>query len=197
MNEKMQDMGALTSLDLSNNYIGDLVYSSGGKGNGKGNRKGNMKGKGKGKGGKGFRKGKGKGKGGTDKGGLVFRGGLAFNKGKPEGTIALASAIKGMKTLTMLNLANNNLGELVLPEGWTEGIGPKGGPKGYAHTDGRMRKESPGKPKGLTALASAISGMGALTILDISKNRIGERWSGRGGSLHDSSWETDVTGTAP
>jgi hypothetical protein len=77
---------ALTSLDISNNNIGQLVYSSGGQGKGKGKEKG----KGKGKGGRGFGKGKGSGE-----------------HRKPEGAIAIANAIKDMRALSTFTFSGD------------------------------------------------------------------------------------------
>jgi hypothetical protein len=78
-----------------------------------------------------------------------------------------------MEALSSLNLANNNLGELVLPTGWTkEWMYEEFKDYGYTHTDGREQKEHPGKPDGLIALVNAIPDMGALTSLNISSNRL-------------------------
>jgi hypothetical protein len=75
--------------------------------------------------------------------------------------------------LMALNLAGNNLGEMVLPEGWSYGYhGDYSGDMFYKHTDGRKQDLHPGKPEGIIALAAVIPGMGALTKLDISKNTI-------------------------
>jgi hypothetical protein len=74
--------------------------------------------------------------------------------------------------MTVLNLANNQLGKLVLPDGWSEKYND--GPNwGYTHTDGRTQGQHPGKPEGIIALAAAIPGMGALAKLDISSSFIG------------------------
>jgi hypothetical protein len=82
---------------------------------------------------------------------------------KPEGIIAIANAIPGMGALSILNLASNGLGELVLPEGWTyDTPGYDSRKWQYTHTDGRAQKPHPGNPEGIIAIADAISDMGAL-----------------------------------
>jgi hypothetical protein len=72
-----------------------------------------------------------------------------------------------------LNLAKNNLGELVLPEGWRrEQIKAYGWEFGFTHVDGRQQRKKPGNPEGIIVLADAIKDMGALTKLDISENNL-------------------------
>jgi hypothetical protein len=66
------------------------------------------------------------------------------------------------RVLSILNLANNNIGQLVLPEGWSEDKDRWGHTKGYTHADGREQKGHPGKPEGAIALANAIKDMGAI-----------------------------------
>jgi hypothetical protein len=75
--------------------------------------------------------------------------------------------------LTSLNLAANNLGELVLPEGWS--TKDKGEPwQKNIHVDGREQKEDPGsKPEGIIAIANAIPNMGAMTSLNLASNKLG------------------------
>jgi ubiquinone biosynthesis protein COQ9 len=58
---------------------------------------------------------------------------------EPAGDITLASAIKDMRALSSLNLAENNLGELVLPEGWTGDWDNEEDKIVYEHTDGRTQ----------------------------------------------------------
>jgi hypothetical protein len=79
------------------------------------------------------------------------------------GAVALADAIKDNGALSSLNLANNGLGEMVLPEGWQ----PTGRTE-WTHTDGSKATADPSKPYGIIALANVIPSMGALTSLDIS-----------------------------
>ena len=76
--------------------------------------------------------------------------------------------------MTSLNISNNSLGELVLPEGWTTKTN-YGAVVGYKHTDGRERKEPPegSSPDGAIALADAIKNNGALTSLNLASNRLG------------------------
>jgi Ran GTPase-activating protein (RanGAP) involved in mRNA processing and transport len=78
----------------------------------------------------------------------------------------LAVGIKDNGALSVLNLAENNLGKPVIPEGWTSYC------DGYRHTDGRTQKDKPAKAEGIIAIANAIPDMGALTKLDISSNSL-------------------------
>jgi hypothetical protein len=75
----------------------------------------------------------------------------------------------------VLNLASNCLGELVLPEGWTE---ERKYLKGkwqdvFQDADGTKQSAHPGKPEGIIALANAIPDMGAISSVNILKNGIG------------------------
>jgi Ran GTPase-activating protein (RanGAP) involved in mRNA processing and transport len=90
---------------------------------------------------------------------------------KPDmsGVIALADVIPDMGALSILNLASNSLGEIVLAEGWSYDVYNAS----YKHADGHKQKEKPGKPEGIIAIANAIPDMGALAKLDISRNHIG------------------------
>jgi Leucine-rich repeat (LRR) protein len=86
----------------------------------------------------------------------------------------LASELPNKGALSSLNLASNNLGQLVLPEGWTE---KKEGFMnasviGYQHTGGTDQTEHPGKPEGIIAIAAAIPDMRAMTSLHVGMNRI-------------------------
>jgi hypothetical protein len=70
------------------------------------------------------------------------------------GITALANVIPGMTALSILNLAENSLGALVLPEGWTEYYDEDNDGDVYRHTDGRVeQKDKPGKPEGIIAIA--------------------------------------------
>ena len=73
-----------------------------------------------------------------------------------------------------MDMSSNNIGELVLPEGWTEKKGGWRGREtiGYKHTDGREQKDHPGKPEGSIAIADAISANGALASLNMSNNKM-------------------------
>jgi nicotinic acid mononucleotide adenylyltransferase len=93
-----------------------------------------------------------------------------------EGALVVADYLDGNKALLLLNLANNSLGELVLPKGWTKaGNGNMFPPFVFKHADGREQKESAGsKPEGVIAIASAIPDMGALLqTLNLAGNNIG------------------------
>jgi Ran GTPase-activating protein (RanGAP) involved in mRNA processing and transport len=93
----------------------------------------------------------------------------------PAGIIAVFNAIKDMRALSVLNLASNNLGALVLPEGWTKNYGEVDGKYGnvFTHADGTKQMEHPGKPEGIIALANAIPNMGAMTSLNLASNSLG------------------------
>jgi hypothetical protein len=95
-----------------------------------------------------------------------------YKDAKPVGVILLANAIKDMRALSVLNLAKNNLGELVLPEGWTKDFNFDTFKLLYKHTDGREQKDQPCKPEGIIAIANAIPDMRSLTKLDISNNNM-------------------------
>ena len=78
-----------------------------------------------------------------------------------------------MRALSYLNLASNGIGELVLPEGWSEKYG-NATSFGYTHDDGREQKETPegSKPEGAIAIANAIKDMGAMTSLNLASNSL-------------------------
>jgi hypothetical protein len=69
-------------------------------------------------------------------------------------------------------LASNNLGELVLPEGWSEKRERFDGKRQdvFTHADGTKQIADPSKPEGIIAIANAIPDMGALSKLDVSNN---------------------------
>jgi hypothetical protein len=74
-------------------------------------------------------------------------------------------------TVSSLNLENNLLGELVLPEGWTAPCSP--GWK-YTHRDGREGDEKPPEePVGAIAIANAIKSNGSLSDLNLANNNLG------------------------
>jgi hypothetical protein len=96
-----------------------------------------------------------------------------------QGGFHLAGVIKDMGALTSLNLAQNDLGQMVYPEGWRAEDGDDQAP--WIHTDGtRVEEGVPegSKPEAIIAVANAIKDMGALTSLDIS-NQVDE--DGEGG----------------
>jgi hypothetical protein len=78
-----------------------------------------------------------------------------------------------MGALTSLNLANNNLGELVLPEGWTQQVNSTGTGYEYRHIDGTVQQARPGKPEGVIAIANAIKDMAAMSSLNLADNGLG------------------------
>jgi hypothetical protein len=94
------------------------------------------------------------------------------------GPVAIADAIRDTGALTSLNLASNNLGEPVLPDGWS--IKDKGmSCEKYVHADGREQKDHPSKPEGVIALANAIPNMRALSKLVMRENGIHGAEAGR------------------
>jgi hypothetical protein len=95
------------------------------------------------------------------------------------GVTALANAIPDMRALTSLNVADNNLGILVLPDGWTKKTVESQeeydayGNEVFVHTAGQKQKENPGKPMGLIAIATAIKDMRAISSVNVLFNDIG------------------------
>ena len=92
-----------------------------------------------------------------------------------SGPAAIADAIKDMRALSLLNLAQNSLGELVLPKGWKMSynyseneLNQKFVEQVYRHTDGREQKDNPGKPEGIIAIANAIPDMGAISTVNVN-----------------------------
>jgi hypothetical protein len=159
----IKDNGALTSLDVSNNYIGQLVYSSGGKGGkGRGKGRGKGKGKGKGKGGRVFGKGKGSGE-----------------HGKPKGAIAIANTIKDMGAMASLHVGSNGIPEKEMREIMDIAASKE---------SMKILCEVPFKDKTITALdvsgkklgaegalvvAEYLDGNGAMTSLNLASNSLG------------------------
>jgi hypothetical protein len=86
--------------------------------------------------------------------------------------IILVPEIINNRALYVLNLAENDLGALVLPEAWTEDYESDDN-EAYRHTDGREQSDNPGKPEGLIAIANAIPDMGAMTSLNLASNKLG------------------------
>jgi hypothetical protein len=96
-----------------------------------------------------------------------------------SGPAAIANAIKDMGAMTFLNLANNSLGDLVLPGGWTLDNKGYSAPKywKYKHEDGRVQTgvaPEGSKPEGVVAIANAIPDMGALRSLNLADNNLGQ-----------------------
>jgi hypothetical protein len=95
--------------------------------------------------------------------------------------VLIANDISDMGALLSLNLADNSLGELVPPDGWTQRE-PQSqeehiayGKSFFVHTDGTKQKEVPSgsKPEGVIALANAINDNGAMTSLSLASNDLG------------------------
>jgi hypothetical protein len=102
-------------------------------------------------------------------------------RGKMNGAgdaIMLIAEVVNNGALTSLDVSHNNIGQLVLPEGWSEKTGLFG-VDGYTHTDGREQKENPGKPYGVIAIANVIPNIGALTSLNLADNRLCGTWTGK------------------
>jgi hypothetical protein len=97
-----------------------------------------------------------------------------------SGPTAIADAIKDMRALSVLNIASNNLGELVLPGGWTRKFEGFDGMTQWVctHADGTKQIEHPGKPEGIIALANAIPDMRALSKLIFGGDKYynGDAW---------------------
>jgi hypothetical protein len=98
----------------------------------------------------------------------------------PGDAVLIANDISDMRAMSVLNLASNNLGELVLPGGWTKKGERFDGKRQYVftHADGSKQIGHPGKPEGIIAIANAIPNMGALIKLDISSNGISSEQKG-------------------
>jgi hypothetical protein len=89
------------------------------------------------------------------------------------GVTALANAMPEMRALTFLDMSNNSLGEIVLPEGWTIGVGYDYLKSDeYRHADGRKQMNSPGKAEGIITIANAIRDMEAISSVNLLKNAI-------------------------
>jgi hypothetical protein len=68
--------------------------------------------------------------------------------------------------LLSLNVSDNNLGELVLPEGWRSKDGDDNYP--WIGPDGQEQNANPKKPLGIISIAKAISNMRALSTFTFS-----------------------------
>jgi hypothetical protein len=86
--------------------------------------------------------------------------------------VLIANDISDMRALTSLDVSHNDIGQLVLSEGWSEKNDMFGHVEGYKHTDGREQKDNPGNPEGIIAIANVIPDMSALTKFDISENNL-------------------------
>ena len=76
-----------------------------------------------------------------------------------------------------MNISNNDVGKLALPEGWSA----PGGlwDRIYKHVDGREQKEDPSQPIGAIALANAIKNNGALEKLLMGNNKMASKEAGK------------------
>jgi Leucine-rich repeat (LRR) protein len=79
----------------------------------------------------------------------------------------LAAGVSANRALTSLNISSNNIGQLVLPEGWiSRSFYGRQVVEVFIYRDGRRQTEDPGsKPDGAIAIADAISANGALAKL--------------------------------
>jgi hypothetical protein len=81
------------------------------------------------------------------------------------------------RALSHFDISNNQIGLLAHPE-WSD-TGQRGSwcEERYRHIDGRKQNDKPEgvefKPLGAIALANAITGMGAMTSLNLASNMIG------------------------
>ena len=86
-----------------------------------------------------------------------------------------AAGLRAHAALTDLNMSNNNVGQLVLPEGWEEGVGCFYGPN-----DEEQEAEPEGSSRtGVLALANAIATMGALEKLLLDNNALATKEAGK------------------
>jgi hypothetical protein len=77
--------------------------------------------------------------------------------------------------LSSLNLANNKIGQLVPPAGWSSAKQfNSAGVDGFKSPSGKWQAEAPqgSKPEGAIALANAIKDMGAMTSLNLASNNL-------------------------
>jgi hypothetical protein len=86
--------------------------------------------------------------------------------------VLIANDISDMGALMSLNLANNSLGDIVLPEGWTPQVNSDQTAFEFKHIDGTVQGDNPGKPEGVIALANVIPDMRALTSLNLASNSL-------------------------
>ena len=97
---------------------------------------------------------------------------LAGNNLNAEAARIFSQDIHDNGALASLDISNNDIGQLVLPEGWKskddDGCAPW-----LRIADGHEQDEHPGKPEGVIALANAIQDMGALVSLNLANNGLG------------------------
>jgi hypothetical protein len=76
----------------------------------------------------------------------------------------------------VLNLASNNLGEIVLAAGWRSKDDDDRAP--WIGPEGQEQDEKPGKPEGIIAIAKAIPDMGALLVLSLKDTNLATKEAG-------------------
>jgi Ran GTPase-activating protein (RanGAP) involved in mRNA processing and transport len=81
-----------------------------------------------------------------------------------------------MGALSSLNLAVNNLGLLVLPDGLRSRDNNDAAP--WIGPDGQEQNENPKEPLGVIAIANAIPDMGTLLVLSLKSNKLGTKEAG-------------------
>jgi hypothetical protein len=84
------------------------------------------------------------------------------------GAIMLVPEIVDNGALKSLNLAANNLGRLVLPEGWS---GPDHGGE-YRDPNGEYHQQAPAGSNAMIAIANGIKDMGGISSVNPLKNNI-------------------------
>jgi hypothetical protein len=90
------------------------------------------------------------------------------------GVESLASVLPTMAVLSTLNLEKNDLGLLLVPDGWLHTVDHQRAGR-WTHSDGRNMCAHPGKQTGIDVIADAIQHMTALTSLNLGSNGIGHR----------------------
>jgi hypothetical protein len=91
-------------------------------------------------------------------------------------TAVVCYYLQDMGAMTILDISNNNIGQLTLPEGWSEEYAPSAVCYDkYEHIDGRQQASAPegSRAEGVISLANAIPDMRAMTKIDVRNNNIG------------------------
>ena len=92
-----------------------------------------------------------------------------------DGAIMLAPEIVANGAMTSLNISNNNIGQIVPPEGWTvtKKYGSFGD-DGFNSPEGKWQAEAPpgSRAEGAIALADGIKNNGALVKLTMGNNSL-------------------------
>jgi Ran GTPase-activating protein (RanGAP) involved in mRNA processing and transport len=89
-----------------------------------------------------------------------------------ENVTTFADALQDMGSLSKLDISGNNIGELVLPDGWTKGVNAAQTDYEFKHTDGTTQTADPSAACGVIALVKVLPDMGSLSELDLSKNNL-------------------------